>query len=110
MKFYELVEATIIQDIKKSIKDSLVALKIQGIDQVETNQVLKDFAKRGMPISYPELAKYIGNDPMIKNINKMYITFNQQDDNIDISSKDKVDQDKATVQKMANKQLDKELS
>ena len=109
MKFFELIEQTYIQDIKKSIKDSLVALKIQGQEKVETNQVLKDFKDRGLAISYKELINYIGDDPMIKNINRKYITFDQPSDDIEVSSKNKVDDEKLKVQKLAKKQIDKNM-
>jgi len=109
MKYFQLVEASIVSDVKNDIKNALVALKIQGVEQVQTEQVLKDFADRGSPISYESLVNFIGEDPLVANINQKFITFSGTTEEPEVSNQPKIDTDKLQVQKMANKALDKRI-
>lgn len=108
MKFRDLLEATYIQDIKRSILSSLVALKIQGIHKIDTSQVLKDFAEHNMPISLADLISFLQDDPMISRVNKDFIEFAQDGDQ-EMTAKDNVDQDKEKVHQLSTKKLNKEL-
>ncbi len=65
-------------DLNRVVKDALVSLKINGVDKIKTDQVIKDFESKGITIGVPELIDMLGNDPLVKNINMDQIEFSKE--------------------------------
>lgn len=95
-------------DLSRSVKDALVALKITGVKEVSTQKVLDDFTARGIKISVESLINMLQNDPIISDISKDKIVFGEKD-SADATKDMSAKANDQTVSQMANAALKKRM-
>lgn len=105
-------------DLKRVLRDALISLKTNGVQQVNTQQILNDFSTRGINISVTELLHLLQGDPLIKDANKDTVVFSQDEPDLnDVNNpnpngypvKSKAEKDAETVDKMATAALNKRI-
>ena len=97
-------------DIKRQLRDALVALKIQGNTKVSTLAVLKDFADRGVKIGIAELLDLLDGDPLIQDANREEIIFSQDIPEPDTGHEEVTDEEKKnTVKRLARRAISKKF-
>lgn len=109
MRVVDLIEHSYVSDLKRQIKDALVALKAMGVKEIQTDKVMKEFAQKGIKISLDELIDLVGHEDMIEEINKYKITFADIPTDTSMTSADEVEKDQQKVEKMALKALRKRI-
>jgi hypothetical protein len=101
------------EDLKRVLRDALISLKTNGVQQIKTQQIVTDFSNRGINISTPELLNLLQNDPLIQDANQDVVTFTQDNPDVSASSVDqaaaKAEQDANTIDSMADKALNKRI-
>lgn len=95
-------------DLKRTLRDALVALKIQGVTEVPPQKLMDDFKARGLEIGLPDIINLLQNDPMIKDVNRYKITFNTDEPNAKEPT-DQEDDSQKTVDQMATAALNKRM-
>ena len=109
MRLINLLEANYFQSIKHHVIDFMIALKIRGETTVPTDTVIKEFAKNGIVIDFNALVDVIGNESIVYDITAEEITLLPDEEDVEVSSGEKIIDDKDTVEKLAKKALKKRM-
>lgn len=108
MRLYQILVENYDYAVRRAVKDAIVAVKIQGIKELRTQQVLDEFAKQGLPISLEELVNMLSDDPMVSLVNKHVIRFGDEGED-SYANQEVKDENEATVARLAKKALNNRI-
>jgi hypothetical protein len=106
MRFNDLFEYS---EVDSALIDLLTVLSAEGIDTISMKAVISELESQGHDVDEPSLFDEIQKLPMIHNIKDGVIRFHTSSKNANIQHIEDPEKDEKVIDKMARKQVKKEL-
>lgn len=106
MRFNDLFEYS---EVDSALIDLLTVLSAEGIDTISMKAVISELESQGYDVDEPSLFDEIQKLPMIHNIKDGVIRFHTSSKNANIQHIEDPEKDEKVIDKMARKQVKKEL-
>lgn len=108
MKLQELLEASMIQKIKRQVIDALALIKINDVTEVPTDSVIDELATKGIYVSKEELVDMLSDSEIVADITDDVVRF-EEDTELDSSEEDLEISSSNKVSQLADKALNKRM-